>query len=98
MTRLSVRRVEKLEVKFELKEISVPDPNPRQSFLETTDQEATLWLASGTSENQYPWLIGDALQDHFNVKELSAFVADLLTKNEENCTHSLEAKRPPNKR
>ena len=79
-----IRRVEKLDVRFELKGISVSDPNPRQSFLEKTDQETTLWLASEASENQYPWLIGDALQDHFgDVKELSAFVEDLLTKNKE---------------
>ena len=81
---MTVRRVEKLDVRLELKGISVSDPNPRQSFLEKTDQETTLWLASEASENQYPWLIGDALQDHFgDVKELSAFVEDLLTKNKE---------------
>ena len=84
LNRLSVHRVEKLEVRFRLKGVSVPDPNPRQSFLEVTDQETVLWLASETSEDQYPWLIGDALQDHFgDVKELSAFVEDLLTKSKE---------------
>ena len=84
LDRLLVRRVEKLEVRFKLKGVSVLDPNPRQSFLEATEQEAMLWLASGASENQYPWLIGDALQYHFgNVKELSAFVEDLLTKSKE---------------
>ena len=84
LTRLSVCRVEKLEVKFELKEISVPDPNPRQSFLEETDQEATLWLASEVDEDQYAWLIGDALQEYFgDVKELGSFVDDLLTKDRE---------------
>ena len=84
LTRLSVRRVEKLEVKFELKEISVPDPNPRQSFLEETDQEAILWLASEADKNRYTWLIGDALQEYFgDVKELSSFVDDLLTKDRE---------------
>ena len=84
LDRLSVRQVEKLEVSFRLKGVPVPDPTPRQSFLEETDQEAVLWLASDASENQYPWLIGDALQDYFgNVKELSGFVEDLLTKSEE---------------
>ena len=84
LTRLSVRRVEKLEVKFELNGISVPDPNPRQSFLEETVPEAILWLALEASENQYPWLIGDALQEYFgDVKELSAYIEDLLTKDRE---------------
>ena len=83
LSRLSVRQVEELEVRFRLKGVSVLDPHPCQSFLEETDQEATLWLASEASESQYAWLIGDALQDYFgNVKELSGFVEDLLTKNE----------------
>ena len=85
LDRLSVRRVEKLDVRFELKGISVPDPHPRQSFLEETGEGATLWLASEANENQYAWLIGDALQDYFgDVKELSAFVEDLLTKDKGN--------------
>lgn len=84
LTRLSVCRVEKLEVQFKLKGKSVPDPNPRQSFLEATDHEATLWLASEADKNRYTWLIGDALQEYFgDVKELSSFVDDLLTKDRE---------------
>ena len=83
LNRLSVRRVEKLEVRFRLKGVSILDPNPRQSFLEEADQEATLWLASEANEDQYAWLIGDALQDYFgDVKELSAFVENLLTKDD----------------
>ena len=83
LNRLSVRRVKKLEVRFRLKGVSILDPNPRQSFLEEADQEATLWLASEANEDQYAWLIGDALQDYFgDVKELSAFVEDLLTKKD----------------
>ena len=81
---LSVRRVERLEIGFELKGVSVPDPNPRQSYLEVTDQEATLWLASEANEDQYAWLIGDALQYYFDdIKELSAFVENLLTTDKE---------------
>ena len=84
LTRLLVRRVEKLEVQFELNGISVPDPNPRQSFLKETDQEAVLWLVSEASKDQYAWLIGDALQEYFGeVKELSAYVEDLLMKDRE---------------
>ena len=84
LDRLSVRRVEKLEVEFELNGISVPDPKPRQSFLKRTGQEAVIWLASEASEDQYAWLIGDALQEHFgDVKELSAYIEDLLTKDRE---------------
>ena len=93
LTQLLVRRVEKLEVKFGLKGISVPDPNPRQSFLEETVQEAILWLASEANENQYAWLIGDALQEYFgDVKELSGFVEDLLTKDTESVLTRWEQK------
>ena len=81
---LSVRLVEELETRYTLKGISLTHPNPRQSFLDVTDQKATLWLALEADENQYAWLIGDALQDYFgDVKELSGFVEDLLTKNKE---------------
>ena len=84
LARLSVRRVEKLVVKFELKGVSVPNPNPRQSFLKKMGQEAIIWLASEADENQYAWLIGDALQEYFgDVKELNGFVEGLLTKDRE---------------
>ena len=73
--------VEKLTVTYTLKEISVQDPNPRQSFLDTTGHVATLWLGLGADEDEYAELIGDALQDYFDVKELRGFVEDLLTKN-----------------
>ena len=75
---LSVRRAQKLEVSYELKGIFVPDPNPRQSFLDTTNQETTLWLGLEDSEGAYPDLIGDALQDYFGINELREFIKDLL--------------------
>ena len=81
---LSVRLVEELKTTYTLKGISLTHPNPRQSFLDVRDQRATLWIALEADENQYAWLIGDALQDYFgDVKELSGFVEDLLTKNKE---------------
>ena len=81
---LSVRLVEELKTTYTLKGISLTHPNPRQSFLDVTDQGATLWLALEADKNQYAWLIGDALQYDFgDVKELSGFVEDLLTKNKE---------------
>ncbi len=81
---LSVCLVEELETTYTLKGISLTHPNPRQSFLDVTGQRATLWLALKAGKNQYAWLIGDALQDYFgDVKELSGFVEDLLTKNKE---------------
>ena len=84
LSRLSVCRVEKLEVRFKLKGVAVLDPNSRQSFLEEMDQEAILWLASEADKNQYAWLVGDALEEYFGeTKELSSFVEDLLTKDRE---------------
>lgn len=81
---LSVRLVEELETTYTLKKKSLTHPNPRQSFLDPTDQKATLWLALEADKNQYAWLIGDALQYYFgDVKELSGFIEDLLTKKQE---------------
>ena len=83
LCRLTVCIAEKFEVRYKLKGISVTDLKPRQSFLDITDQEVKLWLAIEENENDYDWLIGDALQEYFgDVKELGAFVADLLTKPE----------------
>ena len=78
LDRLSVRRAEKLEVSYELKGISVPDPNPRQSFLDPTSQGTILWLGLEEREGVYPDLIGDALQDYFGINELREFIKDLL--------------------
>ena len=65
---------------YELKETPVPDPNPRQSFLDVTNQPAKLWLGLEVNKSEYPELIGDALQDYFGVNELGRFVEDLLVK------------------
>ena len=63
-----------------MKEVSVTDPDPRQSFLDMTNpnQEGTLWLGIEADEAEYPDLIGDALQDYFGINELREFVKDLL--------------------
>ena len=76
LNRLSVCQAEKLEVRYKLKGISVPDPNPRQSFLEKT--RGTLWLGLEEDKEAYPDLIGDALQDHFGTNQLREFTKDLL--------------------
>ena len=77
---VSVCRTRGLEVTYKLKGSSVTgQANPRQSFLESKDQEATLWLSSEAAEAKYAQLIGAALQDYFAVKQLREFVKDLLT-------------------
>ena len=81
LSQLSVRRVEELEVTYELNGISVIDIEARQSFLSKTNQGVMLWLALEAKEDEYAELIGDALQDYFGVKELRGFVEDLLTKD-----------------
>ena len=82
LDRVSVCLTEELTVTYTLKGTPVTDQeNPCQSFLDATDQDATLWLGPGADEDEYAELIGDALQDYFNVKELRGFVEDLLTKN-----------------
>ena len=83
LDQLSVRLAEKLETTYKLKGIFVSDPEPRPSFFDATNQEVTLWLGLEASKDEYPELIGDALQDYFDIKELRGFVEDLLTKNRE---------------
>ena len=80
---LSVRLVEKLETMYKLKGISVPDPKPRQSFLDNAHQSVTLWLGLETNRSEYAEFIGDALAEYFDIKELRGFVENLLIKNRE---------------
>ena len=81
LDRVSVCLTEELTVIYTLKGTSVTDQeNPRQSFLDTREHAATLWLGLGADEDEYAELIGDALQDYFDVQELRGFVEDLLTK------------------
>ena len=93
LDRLSVRRAQELEVNYELKGISIPDPNPRQSFLDPTNQGTILWLGLEESEGAYPDLIGDALQDHFGINELREFIKDLLLTTDPHRTTLLSWKR-----
>ena len=81
LNQLSVRLVEELRTTYKLKGITVSDPEPRPSFLDITDQEVSLWLGLAADDEDYPELIGDALQDYFDVKELRGFIEDLLTKD-----------------
>ena len=78
---LSVCQVDELRVTYELKGIPIADPDPRQSFVDASDDNGILWLGSKVSEDNYAELIGDALQDYFKAKDLGRFVEDLLTKN-----------------
>ena len=83
LDRLLVYQVKELKVTYTLKGISVIDRDPRQSFLDVTEQEAKLWLGLEENEDEYPELIGDALQDHFGVNELGRFVENLLAKTKD---------------
>ena len=76
LDQISVCQAEKLKVEYKLNRFPVPDPNPRQSFLDERNQ--TLWLGLEEDEKAYPDLIGDALQDYFRIDQLREFVKDLL--------------------
>ncbi len=80
LDRLSARRAQGLKVMYRLNGVPVTDPDPRQSFLDTTksDQSGMLWLGIEEDEGAYPDLVGDALQDHFGINQLREFVKDLL--------------------
>ena len=55
-------------------------PKPPQSFLDVDGQKVILWLALEAGVSEYEELIGDALQEYFDVKDLGRFAEDLLTK------------------
>ncbi|MYB95084.1 DUF91 domain-containing protein [Candidatus Poribacteria bacterium] len=93
LDRLSVRRAKKLEVSYRLKGSSIPDPRPRQSFLDPTSQGTILWLGLEESKGAYPDLIGDALQDHFRINELREFIKDLLLTTDSHRTTLLNWER-----
>ena len=76
LERLSVRRAQRLEVNYRLNGSAVPDPNPRQGFLDP--KRGILWLGLEEDEEAYPDLIGDALQDNFRIDQLREFIKDLL--------------------
>ena len=92
LTRLSVFRVAEFEVTYKLNGVHVTDPEPRPSFLDSTDLEATLWLGLDADIDEFPELIGDAMQDYFGTKELGGFIEDLLTKNQDRVLSRWEAK------
>jgi len=76
LSELNVRLVEQAQVTYILKSVSVIDPEPRSSYLDSED--SMLWLLRDADKQEYPELIGDALQDYFGVSELREFVKDLL--------------------
>lgn len=76
LEQLSVHRAQRLEVNYRLNGSAVPDPHPRQSFLD--QKKGILWLGLEVDEDAYPDLIGDALQDVFRIDQLREFVKDLL--------------------
>jgi len=81
LDRLSVCLVEELQATYKLKGVSVTDPDLRLSFLDTTNQEVTLWLGLETNKDEYARFLGDALQEYFGVQDLGRFAEDLLTKD-----------------
>ena len=89
---LSVCRVNELKVIYELKGIPVIDPNPRQSFLDVSYQQSTLWLGPEENGGDDAELVGDALQDYFGCKELGRFVENLLTKDPDRVLSSWKRK------
>ncbi len=83
LDRLSVRLVEELRTTYTLKGISVSDPDPRPSFLDATNREATLWLGLKADEDEYAELISDALADYFRSERLSQFAENLLNNKDQ---------------
>ena len=77
---LSVCLVEELETIYTLKNVTLTSSDPRPSFLSISDQEVILWLAMQENKDDYPLLIGDAIEDYFGVKDLGRFIEHLLTK------------------
>lgn len=73
---LKVVMVEGLQISYSLNGVHAQDPEPRPSYLDALNK--TIYLGRDAEEQDYPDLIGDALQDYFGVPELREFVKDLL--------------------
>ncbi len=92
LTQLSVCRIEELEVTYKLKGIPRSDLKPPLSFLDENAQGTMLWIKSTVEESEYAELISDALQEHYDVKDLARFAEDLLTKDRDKVLSRWERK------
>lgn len=77
LPRLEVRLIEEAKVSFSLKGATIPEAEPRSSYLDANG--STVWLVLKASESEFPELIGEALQDFFWTPELREFIKDLLS-------------------
>ncbi|MCG9126501.1 hypothetical protein JT359_02765 [Candidatus Poribacteria bacterium] len=77
---LSVSLADVLEVKYILKEVPIISTDT-QKYLEISNQNSIIWLSYNTDKNDNAMLIGDAIQDYFNVKDLGRFIEHLLTRH-----------------
>jgi len=80
LDRIAVHRTENARVEYALKRMMVEDATPSPSYLDP--MTATLWIMERVDVEDYPDLIGDALQDLFGTTQLSHFVSQLLSCNE----------------
>lgn len=74
-----VRLTEYVSVTYELKGQVIPNPDRCLSYLDA--EHKTLWLSREAQKEDYPELIGDALETHFGTPQLREFVKDLLIGN-----------------
>ena len=77
LPRLEVRLIEEAKVSFSLKSATIPEAEPRSSYLDANGNK--VWLVLKASESEFPELIGEALQDFFGTPELREFTKDLLS-------------------
>ena len=75
---LTVMVVAGAEVTYTSHGVTVPDPQPPPSHLEVQDALATLWITREAEEGEYPLVVGEALEEHLGVRQLGAFVSELL--------------------
>lgn len=76
LSSLRVCLVKDKYVAYSLNGVFVEDHQPRPSHLDVETE--TIYLALDADKQDYPDLIGDALQDYFGVPELREFVKDLM--------------------
>ena len=66
------------EVTYTSHGVTVTDPQPPSSDLEAQDEQATLWITREAEEGEYPLVVGEALEEHFGVRQVGAFASELL--------------------
>ena len=76
LSQIEIHLLFSARVEYRLKNVVVEDEEPLTSFLDETTR--TLWITLEAAEQDYSFLVGDALQRYYRVPQLREFIDSLL--------------------